>query len=101
MEGKRQSFVLEKQIGMRGDGLGDARAGEVQLFRREMVSGNLSGTTAPLEAVLARDGQAHIAKDGIDVADRPPADQRKCPARRLVQLSDEGLELALENNLSR
>jgi hypothetical protein len=99
MEGKRQSFVLEKQSGMCGDGLGNARTGEVQLFRREIVSGNLSRPTAPLKAVLTSDRQTDVAEDAINVGNRPPTDQREGTARRVVQLSNEGLELALENYL--
>lgn len=86
---------------MCGDGLGDARAGEVELFGREMVTGNLSRPAAPLKAVLTGDGQIYVPEDGIDVGNRPPADERECSSRRVVQLSNEGLELALENYLCR
>jgi hypothetical protein len=101
MQGKRQSFVLEKQLGMCGNGLRDARAGEVQLFRREMVSGNLSSPAAPLKAVLTGDRKIDVPEDGVAVGNRSPADERQRSARRIVQLSNEGLELALENYLSR
>jgi hypothetical protein len=101
MQGKRQSFVLEKQLGMCGNSLGDARAGEVEFFRRQMVSGNLSRTAAPLKAVLASDGKIDFPEDGVDIRNRSPADERECSARRVVQLSNQRLELALENYLGR
>ena len=101
MQRERQSFVLENQLGMGGNSLGDALAGEVQLFRHEMVSGNLSCTAAPLKAVLAGDGKTDIPEDGIDVGNRPSADERECSVRRVVQLSNEGLKLALENYFCR
>ena len=97
MQGERQSFVLEKQFGMCGNGLGDARACEVELFGREVVSGNLCRPAAPLKAVLTGDRKIDVAEDGIDVGNRSPADERECSTRRVVQLSNEGLELAPEN----
>ena len=88
MQGKRQSFVLEKKLGMCGDSLGDARAGKVEFFRRQMVSGNLSPAAAPLKAVLASDGKIVFPEDGIDIGDRSPADERERSARSVVQLSN-------------
>ena len=101
MQGKRQSFVLEKQIGMCGDSLGDASAGEVQLFRRQMVSGNLPSPAASLKAVLPSHGKIYVPEDGVDVGNRSPADERESPARCIKQLSNERLKLALENDLRR
>jgi hypothetical protein len=86
---------------MASDRFGQSGAGEIEFFRHDVVTGNLSRPAPPLKAVLSGDREIGIAENGINVRNRAPADESEGAPGSIVKLENQATQDPFEYYLGR